>query len=217
MHGVFSFTSFLVLWIFGSLASVFSTLFISGLIAVVAGIILWGIFAVSPIIGSLIMVMTIGVFFGFITGVIQRELIYHTWRARLTGWRILSVIGGAIGYVLASIAVGAPLHHFITNLTIPDEKTAIFIIAMPVLIPVAIMSTLQAIALFRYVRYAWLWIVANVVGILAMVPLLYHVVQHPVSVMSIGFIILAFCTPAIVTGVTIIALFQWQAKDYYRG
>lgn len=218
MHNVFNGARFLISWAVLNVVAV-AGCFI-GAIAVLIGFTVVMSRLIDGALPSVMilrvayvtLVLLLGLVMGGIVGSLQKGVLKQHFSAEFTGWVRLSILGAAAGMLVGSlVAIGLSeqIRTAIENLTIPDRKTTMLLLTVPVSVPVISISFAQMFILFRYSAAAWLWVLAHIVSLLAISTLLSAAfTSFAAPLIALTFLIAAICSPGIITGVTMLFLMR---------
>jgi hypothetical protein len=155
--------------------------------------------AMMPIIGAVI---------GFMMSSLQRWLMRSRLFWAADGWRLWSVVGGAVGgFVLYVLFQGSSYNYSYAPFYLSGTAQ---LMAMPIFL--AFVSGCQMLPLRHAVKHPWLWFVANIVAGVAFTGILVN--NQPggygSNYSTSQFLILALSLAALglITGFTILHLFE---------
>lgn len=221
IHPILTSVRFMLLWIPGSLLAMGVTVVIAFLTLLVGAIILGYYYltggnTLNPVTYALALggFAFVGAVMGLVTGIIQQSLMQQKFRGVFRGWRIASILSGAMGLLLSALALGAPLKQALATLTLPNQGTLLVYGAVPIVIPLTCLGIAQWFILQRYVYGAWAWILANVVAGLVFFALLVATLTGGALVMPI-LAVAVVASPGIVTGFAMLWLFQFNARSMF--
>gem|GEM_PF-2018889 len=111
----------------------------------------------------------VGGIVGFSVGLLQKSVIKRYFYFELHNWRRATVIGGMIAAPVMALSIHG------VNTVISDHYWELYqsglynplnsmISMLPMVMYVMVMSAIQIVILRRYVKHAWLWILANTVA-----------------------------------------------------
>lgn len=180
MRNLLTGTRFMALWIAGSIIVVMVMAIVSVLLLLLFSAIATAIWAnqqrapglVDGLVFTLVLCSLIGGWFGVSAGNLQKFLLRQKSGESFHGWVWASIAGAVLGINAMVFIVGAQLLPEIgSSMTIRNAKL-IFLMMQVAIIPLAIMSIAQLPILWRYVRGAWTWVLANVVAGIVLISLL---------------------------------------------
>jgi hypothetical protein len=160
---------------------------------------------------ALLFMSLFGLGAGFIAGSIQKGSMQQKYQADFRWWRTLSSVGGALGMLLSGIALNVPLQRMLLTWTLPSKQVILFYGALPIVLPLVVIALMQWFVLQRYVHGAWTWILANGVGGLVMYSLIVSTVLT--GGVTLPLILIALIAPWIVSGFTMLWLFQFNTRS----
>lgn len=218
MNTVFNGARFLISWAVLNVAAVAGSSI--GVIAVLVGfmvVLSRLIDGMTPSVMFLrvtyiMLILLLGLVMGGIVGSLQKGVLKQNFSAEFTGWVRLSILGAAAGMLVGSlvaIALSEQIRVAIESLTVPDRKTAMLLLTVPVSVPVISISFAQMFVLFRYSAAAWLWVLAHAVSLLVISTLLSAAfTSFAAPLVALTFLVAAICSPGIITGVTMLFLMK---------
>lgn len=220
MQDLMTSTRFLLLWVMSGIAACLSTLFFA--VSISCGLLVMVAIAASILqrdVGNNTMLLLlvadlalIGSISGFIVGNLQKGILQQKSRESFDGWLIVSTIGGAVGAVVTFFILSSQIAPFLIEQRIPTpDQITVYMMELMV-IPAGVMGVAQAMVLVRYVKGAWAWVLANMVGGVVFVTLLLSGWFMASGSPIIGLVILLgiSATPAIVSGFAMLWLLQFS-------
>jgi len=121
-----------------------------------------------------LMVLLAGLTLGWLSGALQSAVIDQSGKF-IAGWRMATLVGGAIGVPLALFA-----NRMLGTLGIDYVRTGEISLWLPLLVLLLSMSIAQAVTLYLQKRQAWIWVVATLLSVLAYATL--HHIFWPLAV-----------------------------------
>ena len=225
MRNVLTSMRFMLFWVLGSIIALYGSIVLALIILFASSLIAAFIFMitkseltlVAAMIFTAIVYSIIGLVMGLIIGSIQKNLLRQKTDATWNGWMIASAIGGLLGMNITGFTVGQQLARLVTTLTIPPKEVMIVLGLQLLLIPLAALGLCQMAILWRYVRGAWTWVLANVVGGLVLFSLAVAnaagAIFAPLSTIII--VLLLSAAPGIITGFAMLWLIHFNWKPSY--
>lgn len=218
MYKIMTSVRFMFLWLVGglftlALASIVAAFALIGL-SLTTGIayIVGGYSLRYVLLGLALLFMSLfGLVTGLIMGTLQKSTMQQKYQAQFRWWRTLSALGGAAGMFLTGVALNVPLQRMLLTWSLPSKQVMLFYGALPLVLPLITMALLQWFVLQRYVVGAWTWILASGVGGLVMYSLLVSTVVT--GGLSLPLALIALVAPWIVTGFTLVWLFQFNSRS----
>ncbi|MGB1287563.1 MAG: hypothetical protein ACPG7F_13570 [Aggregatilineales bacterium] len=224
MHQVFTGSRFMLFWILGSLVAVFLSVVATAFAAIITSILVGMVILTDmlpPLMTTNVLAMIafigIGSIMGLATGSLQVAVIQQKWNVAFTGWRWLSLVGGVVGVVLTALIIGVPLREAFLNMQIPSQRILLTYGVFPFVMPLVCLSLAQLPVLMRYVRGAWLWVLANAVAGLVMYTLLMSIISGATLIFWVWIILAMAVSPAIVTGFAMYFLMQFNQHPMLPG
>jgi hypothetical protein len=158
-------------------------------------------------LGQIAMMPIMGAVVAFMMSSVQR---WHL-RARLfwaaDGWRLWSVVGGAVGgFVLYIMFQSGSYSYYYSPFNFSGTTQ---ILAMPVFL--AFVGGCQALPLRHAVKHPWLWFVANIVAGIAFMGILVNntpTYGSNYTGSQLGILVLAVAALGLITGFTMLHLFE---------
>ena len=175
-----------------------------------------GIFGLMAQAFALPIVIIVLMLWGAVVGLLlangQRYLLGRIWRVIHPAWFVVTAVGSGLGVLLTSLALITPLGYFLQTMSLPDTAVIWAYGALVfMLLPVAV-GTSQLLVVVRYVRGAWLWVLAHAVGGLAMYALFGSALRST-NIWEISWMVFASMVALpIVTGFTSIWLWQFNRR-----
>ncbi|MDQ7027958.1 MAG: hypothetical protein Q9P44_20650 [Anaerolineae bacterium] len=222
MNNVLSSMRFMLMWVFGSVIAFYGIAILALIILFASSMVAAFLFMTTQqeltvtgaIIFTVIVYSLIGLFSGLIVGSVQKSLLQQKTEESFKGWIVASALGGIIGLNITGFTVGQQIMNLISNLKIPPQETVMMLGLQLLLIPLAAIGICQASILMRYVKGAWVWVLANVVGGVVVISLSIATATGTlIAPFSIIFIVIALsAAPGIVTGFAMLWLlnFNWK-------
>jgi hypothetical protein len=161
-------------------------------------------------LGQILMMPIMGAVTGFMMSSVQHWLLRSRLYWAADGWRLWSLVGGAVGGFVLYIIFQSNSSYGYNNSPSPFNLNGTGqLLAMPVFL--AFVSGCQMLPLRHAVKHPWLWFVANVAAGVAFVGILIN--NHPVygsnySSNQLGLIALSLATLGLVTGFAVLHLFE---------
>lgn len=225
MRNVLTSMRFMLLWILGSVAALYTTIVTSLIIGFGSTLIATFIWttgrrepgAIEMLIFSVIVYSLIGLAAGSIIGSIQKGLLRQKSGDSWRGWIIASVIGGVLAMNVTGFLIGRQIGALISTLTLPPKEVLLLIALQLLIIPPACLSLCQSAVLSQYVRGAWVWVLANVVAGVVLFSLAATAIGGGVlsALTIVGLVLLLSAAPGIVTGFAMLWLILFNRKHDY--
>ena len=215
---------FILLWIIGSVFSLGASLIGAVVIFTVSAFIATIFYATQNrepnftemLIWGGVVYSIIGLVFGLMVGAMQKLLLRQKTDESWSGWLLMSAIGGVIGVDILMLLLAQQLGIAINTMTLPPKEVLWLIGAQIFIIPFASLSVLQMFVLWRYVKGAWTWILANVVSGLVVYALLgAGLVSTGVFLVSLLALLAVVAAAPIVTGFAMLWLINFNWKYTY--
>ncbi|MEL6406887.1 MAG: hypothetical protein AAFR81_21125 [Chloroflexota bacterium] len=222
MRGFGNNLSFMFLWILGWLWIIVAGLLFTSLGVMVSGtlaIALWvqeEQFLVRMdflLLFALLMAGLVGLLIGITLGIVQKRILRRYTDDAWGGWVIASSIGGALGMVVLVLLMGRQLTTSILLLTVPSSVQLFWLGLQVSILPLSIVAIVQMFVLWRVVRGAWTWVLANTTaGIVLFSLIAFSGVWRVAPLFSIPAVVFIACTPGIVTGFAMVWLLAFNRR-----
>lgn len=218
MQDFLSYSRFLFLWILAGIFAFYMSLFAAFLISLTGGFLATFVlrhqepsFLLSLIVGGIIASL-IGLAYGWITGSLQKSLLRQMTDEHWNGWIIASMLGGLIGVVSLALLVSRQVQFLIATRTLPPMEMLWILLLQVLLVPMTCLALAQLFVLMGYVKGAWTWVMAHLVGNIAFFALLTGLSTLGSLVLGILLLFALTAIPALVTGFTFIWLYHFNWK-----
>jgi hypothetical protein len=159
------------------------------------------------LLGQVALLPIIGAVIAFVMSSVQRWLLRSKLYWSADGWRLWSTVGGAVGGFVVYVFFEAGNSNSYSFLNMNNQSQ---LMAMPVFL--AFVAGCQALPLRHAVKYPWLWAAANIVAGVTFAGVLLNNEGGRSGIgsglMQLGILGLALAALGLVTGFTILHLFE---------
>lgn len=160
----------------------------------------------------LLSVVVFGGMVAFAVGLLQARVVKRYFRYELQHWKRATAIGGAIAIPVMLVVMIVLDAYMANNWQLREfggfETMNMIMSIAPMTLYVSIMSVVQAFVLRKYVRDAWLWILANAVA-----GFMFSMVFVTAFSPSVWNWLLAAVAQGAITGFAMLWMLQRLAKD----
>lgn len=223
MRNLMTNTRFMLLWSAGSIVSLFASTIVSIVLLVAGGFVATFLFgeqssAASPIALLLFLSVffsSIGLASGLVFGSVQKTMLRMHTREPWRGWLIASSIGGVLGIDIVAVLLVVQGGGYLLWMVMPPIETLFWFGFQVAVVFFGCLGLSQMFVLWKFVRGAWVWVLANIVAGVVLYSLvafgLLSLATSPLIVILLLFFVAA--SPGIVTGFALV----WLISSNWRG
>lgn len=223
MRDILSNFGFLLQWMMGAAFALFATLVSIVVIFLGGSFILMflshqhpeNISPMNALIYSSVIYSLMGLTMGLIYGSVQKGLLRQKTHEPWRGWLIASAIGGLLGVDVTMLILAGQLVPYLHLMILPPPDALIWIGLQLATIPFGVLALAQCFVLWRHVRGAWTWVLANLVAGLVLFSLIAAgaFTWATTPLLTIAVVVGLAVAPAIVTGFAMV----WLINMNWRG
>ena len=224
MRQLLTSTRFIIFWIIGSVMSFCASLIGAVVILTVSAFIATMFYAtqnrepnmMEVFIWGGIVYSLIGLVFGLVLGAMQKMLLRQRTEESWSGWLLTSALGGIVGIDLLVLLLAYQLGTAVNGMTMPPKEVIWLIGAQVFIIPMDCIGLMQMFVLWRYVRGAWTWVLANIVSGLVVFGLMgAGFISSGIFLFSLLALLAVLAASPIVTGFAMLWLIHFNWKYDY--
>lgn len=225
MRNLMTNTRFMLLWSLGSIVALFASAIVGFVLFMIGGftaIAIWGegiaeLSADVALIFLAILFSSIGLAIGLVFGGIQKAMLRMRTREPWRGWLIASAIGGILAVDILAVLLFTEGAGYLMWTVMPPSETLFWFGFQIAVIFFGCLGLSQIFILNRYVRGAWVWILANMVaGVVLFSLLAFGALSLAVTpLLAIALIFFIAATPGIVTGFSLVWLISTNWRQDY--